>query len=140
MAGKTRKQAAPSEAKQSLIDQVCLMKLEGETTQAIATKLGLCWNTVDKYWSNVLASTADIDPIQLLKERRLVTEKILSKSLRGFYANKVPLKDLSIAFELADKFSGINQYLDKLVVTTQLPPLLEIIVQSVKLDLPPTNT
>jgi len=51
----------------------------------------------------------------------------------------IPIKAVAIAMEQADKYNGLNQYLDKLVVAAQLPPLLEIRVQQVQLELPPAS-
>lgn len=140
MAGQKKRTLIPADEKKALMDRITVMKLEGETTQSVATELGLCWNTVDKYWSEVLINTGEVDPIQLLKERRLVTERLLNKSLRSYYAGEIPIRDVSIAMETADKYSGLNQYLDKLVVAAQLPPLLEIRVQTVELELPPSDS
>jgi len=139
MAGQKKRTAIPTDEKKALLDRITIMKLQGETTQSVATQLGLCWNTVDKYWSEVLTSAGDVDPIQLLRERRLITERLLNKSLRSFYANEIPIRDVTIAMETADKYSGLNQHLDKMVVSAQLPPLLEIRVQTVQLELPPSN-
>ena len=139
MAGKKRRTSIPADEKKGLIDRIAVMKLEGHTTQSVADELGLCWNTVDKYWSGIIASTGDVDLSQLLRERRLITERILNKSLRAYYAGEIQIRDVTLAMEQADKYSGLTGYLDKLVVTSQLPPLLEIIVQQVKLDEPPEN-
>ena len=139
MAGQKRRTSIPTDEKKALMDKITIMKLEGETTQFVATELGLCWNTVDKYWSDIIANAGDVDPVQLLAERRLQTQRLLGKTLRSFYANEIPIKDVAISMELADKYSGLAQYLDKMVVADQLPPLLEIKVISVQLELPPTN-
>ena len=133
-----RKSISPDE-KQILVGQIATLKLEGETTESVAVKLGLSWNTVDKYWNEVLISQGDLEPTQLLKERRLQTERLLGKTLRSFYAGDISIRDVSIAFETADKYNGLTQYLDKQVVTDQLPPLLEIRVLPVELELPPAN-
>jgi hypothetical protein len=134
-----RKSISPDE-KKILVGKVTALKLEGETTESVAVALGLAWGTVDKYYREILLSQGDIEPLELIKERRLQTERLLGKTLRNFYAGTVGMKDVAIAIQLADTFNGVSQYLDKLVVATQLPPLLEIIVQNVNLDLPPTNT
>ena len=139
MAGQKKRTSIPTDEKKALMDRITIMKLEGETTQSVATQLGLCWNTVDKYWSDIIANAGDVDQTQLLRERRLVTERLLNKSLRSYYAGEIPIKDVSIAMEQADKYNGLNQYIDKLVVADQLPPLLEIRVLPVELELPPTN-
>ena len=139
MSGQKRRTSIPTDEKKALMDKITIMKLEGETTQFVATQLGLCWNTVDKYWSDIIANAGDVNPTQLLRERRLVTERLLNKSLRSYYAGEIPIKDVSIAMEQADKYNGLNQYIDKLVVADQLPPLLEIRVLPVELELPPTN-
>ena len=121
------------------MDKITIMKLEGSTTQFVATELGICWNTADKYWSDIVANAGDVDPAQLLRERRLVTERLLNKSLRSYYAGEISIKDVLIAMEQADKYNGLNQYIDRLVVADQLPPLLEIRVLPVQLELPPAN-
>ena len=139
MAGQKRRTSIPIDEKKALMDRITIMRLEGETIQSIADELGLSWGTADKYWNEVLLNTGDIEPNQLIKERRLQTERLLGKSLRQFYAGTHPLKDVAIAMEMADKFNGLNQYLDTLVTVDQLPPLLEIKVISVQLESPPTN-
>ena len=139
MSVQKRRTSIPTAEKKALMDKITVMKLEGSTTQFVATELGLCWNTVDKYWSDIIANASDVDPIQLLAERRLQTQRLLGKTLRSFYANEIPIKDVSISMELADRYSGLTQYLDKMVVADRLPPLLEIKVISVQLESPPTN-
>ena len=139
MAGQKKRTSIPTDEKKVLMDKITVMKLEGSTTQFVATELGLCWNTVDKYWSDIIANAGDVDPVQLLAERRLQTQRLLGKTLRSFYANEIPIRDVSIAMEQADRYNGLTQYLDKMVVAAQLPPLLEIKVISVELELPPTN-
>ena len=62
MAGQKKRTSIPTDEKKALMDRITIMKLEGETTQFVATQLGLCWNTVDKYWCEVLTSTGDVDP------------------------------------------------------------------------------
>jgi len=139
MAGQKKRTSIPTDEKKVLMDKITIMKLEGETTQSVATELGICWNTADKYWSDIIANAGEVDPVQLLAERRLQTQRLLGKTLRSFYANEIPIKDVSISMELADRYSGLTQYLDKMVVAGQLPPLLEIKVISVQLESPPTN-
>ena len=114
------------------------MKLEGHSNQSVADEPAMCWNTVDKYWREVLAITGDIDPLQLLKERRLMTERLLNKSLRDHYDGLAAVKDVLAVMATADRYSGLDQFLES-KTTESLPPLLEIIVQQVTLDEPPEN-
>ena len=139
MSVQKRRTSIPTDEKKALMDKITIMKLQGETTQSVATELGICWNTADKYWSDIVANAGDVDPVQLLRERRLVTERLLNKSLKSYYAGEIPIKDVSISMELADKYNGLTRYLDTLVTVDQLPPLLEIKVISVQLESPPTN-
>ena len=137
--GQTGRKSIPPDEKQILLGKIATLKLEGNSIQSIADELSLSWGTADKYWNEVLISTGDVDPIQLLKERRLVTERLLNKSLKSYYAGEIPIKDVATAMEMADKFNGLTQYIDTLVTSAQLPPLLEIRVLPVQLELPPTN-
>ena len=137
--GQRGRKSIPPDEKQILLGKIATLKLEGNSIQSIADELSLSWGTADKYWNEVLISTGDVDPIQLLKERRLVTERLLNKSLKSYYSGEISIKDVSIAMEQADRYNGLTQYLDKMVVAAQLPPLLEIKVISVELELPPTN-
>ena len=119
----------PDEKKQ-MTESIVTMKLEGMSFNAISVEIQCTFETVKKYWDEFVTAQGDVDPTQLLKERRLITERVLEKSLRQYYSGMIPIKDVSIAMEQADKYNGLNQYLDKLVVAAQLPPLLEIRVQT----------
>ena len=130
-----KRTSIPSEEKKKLVSRITLMKLEGHSNQSIADELAMCWNTVDKYWREVLATTGDIDPLQLLKERRLMTERLLNKSLRDHYDGLATAKDVLAIMATADRYNGLDRYLES-KTETKLPPLLEIVVQTVELELP----
>ena len=129
----------PLPNKTELMEEVVRFRLEGETFRGIASKLTIDTETVHRYWHEYLKVSGEANVEDLLKQRMLTTERLLEKSLRSYYAGEIPIKDVSIAMEQADKYNGLNQYLDKLVVADQLPPLLEIRVLPIELELPPTN-
>lgn len=137
MAQKRGRPSLPN--KTELMEEVVRFRLEGETFRGIAGKLTIDTETAHRYWNEYLKLSGDTNVEDLLKQRRLTTERLLEKSLRSYYAGEVGIKDVTLAMEAADKFNGLNQYLDKMVVSTQLPPLLEIRVQQVQLELPPAN-
>ena len=130
------RKSIPSDEKNKLVARITAMKLEGHSTQSIADELELCWNTVDKYWREVLASAGEIDPIQLLKERIMVTERLLSKTIRSHYAGEAPVKDVISVMEMANKMSGIDAYLTSRTAAVEMPPLLEVRVHHVELEMP----
>lgn len=131
-----KRTSIPSEEKKKLVSRITAMKLEGHSNQQIADELAMCWNTVDKYWREVLATSSDIDPLQLLRERRLVIERLLNKSLRDYYSGLTTARDVLAIMAITDRYSGLDQYLES-KTETKLPPLLEIVVQQVELELPP---
>ena len=129
----------PLPNKTELMEEVVRFRLEGETFRGIASKLSIDNETVHRYWHEYLKLSGEANVEDLLKHRRLTTERLLEKSLRSYYAGEIPIKDVSIAMEQADKYNGLTRYLDKMVVADQLPPLLEIRILPVELELPPNN-
>ena len=129
----------PLPNKTELMEEVVRFRLEGETFRGIASKLSIDNETVHRYWNEYLKLSGETNVEDLLKQRRLTTERLLEKSLRSYYAGEISIKDVSIAMEQADKYNSLTQYLDKQVVADQLPPLLEMRVLPVELELPTNN-
>jgi hypothetical protein len=137
MAQKRGRPSLPN--KIELMEDVVRFRLEGETFRGIASKLSIDNETVHRYWNEYLKQSGETNVEDLLKQRRLTTERLLEKSLRSFYAGETPIKDVTLAMEQADKYNGLNQYLANQTVASQLPPLLEVNVHTVTLDLPPSR-
>ena len=114
-----------------------MLKLEGENNHSIANELGIAWETVDKYWDEVLEEAGTTtDPAKLIRERMLVTEKLVSKSVRDFYAARSGIREVAVAMELADRYNGLNRHLAS-VEPEKLPAMLSIEVKSVPFEKPP---
>lgn len=117
--------------------RIAVMKMEGENNYTIAQHLGCAWETVDKYWDELLTETTEtVDVHKLLKERRLVTERLANRSVKDFYAGRCKIQDVAVAFELNDRYTGLAKHLASVSVET-LPPLLDICIQQVDVELPP---
>jgi hypothetical protein len=137
MAANRKRTSIPSELKEELKIRITVMKLEGECNHSIANDLGLSWTTVDKYWDEILEQAGvQIDAVKLIRERRMVTERLVGKSVRDFYAARSGIREVAIAMELADKYNGVTASL-AIEPTEKLPALLSIEVMNVEVEMPP---
>lgn len=137
MRAKPKRTSIPEDLKSELKTRISAMKLEGGNNHTISNELGIAWETVDKYWDEVLEEAGEkVDAVKLIKERRMVTERLVGKSVRDFYAGRSGIKDVAIAMELADRYNTVSKHL---VVETpeKMPYLLTITVQNVDIELPP---
>lgn len=138
MATNRKRTSIPSDLKQELINRITVMKLEGENNHTISNELGIAWETVDKYWDEVIEKAGiQIDATKLIRERMMVTERLVSKSIRDFYSARSGIREVAIAMELADKYNGVTASLATETPDKKLPALLSIEVQSVPVELPP---
>ena len=139
MATNRKRTSISSDLKDELIARITVLKLEGENNHTISNELGCAWETVEKYWDEILEkSGVQIDAIKLIKERRMVTERLVGKSIRNFYSGTAPIRDVAIAMEMADKYNGVAKLLET-GTNEKLPPLLTIEVTNVEVELPPTD-
>lgn len=139
MAANRKRTSIPTDLKEELINRITVMKLEGENNHTIANELGMSWVTVDKYWDEILErSGIQVDAIKLIKERRMVTERLVGKSIKNFYSGVSPIRDVAIAMELADKYNGVSASLAT-ETPEKLPAMLSIEVQNVDVELPPVE-
>ena len=100
-------------------------------------ELGIAWETVDKYWDEVLEKAGvQIDATKLIRERMMVTERLVSRSIRDFYSARSGIREVAIAMELADKYNGVTASLAT-ETPDKLPALLTIEVQNVEVELAP---
>jgi hypothetical protein len=132
------KKHSPPEIKQELTKRIAELRMEGHNNKYISEKLGICWNTVEKYWQNHLKENSKIDLDELLLDRQATTERLVQKALRDHYEGKVPISDVKTAYDLADRYNGLAL---KILSTAnqQLPPLLTVEVQNVDVEMPPNN-
>ena len=139
MATNKKRTSIPPDVKEDLVNQITIMKLEGEINHTISKRLGIAWDTVEKYWDEVLAKAGvQVDAVRLIQERRMVTERLLSKSIRDFYTAKSGIKEVAIAMELADKYNGVTTSLTTETLD-KLPPLLTVEVKNVPFEIPPVQ-
>ena len=139
MATNRKRTSIPSDLKQELINRITVMKLEGENNHTISNELGIAWETVNKYWDEVLEKAGvQIDTTKLIRERMMVTERLVSRSIRDFYSARSGIREVAIAMELADKYNGVTAVLSTKTIE-KLPSLLTIEVQNVEVELPPTE-
>ena len=86
MATNRKRTSIPSDLKTELINRITVMKLEGENNHTISNELGIAWETVDKYWDEVLEKAGvQVDAVKLIKERRMVTERLVGRTIKDFY-------------------------------------------------------
>lgn len=124
--------------KKAMVESIVQRKLEGVSFSSISRELECNFETVRRYWDEYVSAQGDVDCSQLLRERRMMCDRLLDKTLRLFYAGAVSIKDVEAAINMSDRYCGLSQHLSTLVVSN-LPPLLEIVVRNVQVDLPPTN-
>lgn len=137
MATNRKRTSISVDLKQELINRITVLKLEGENNHSISNELGIAWETVDKYWDEVLEKAGvQIDAVKLIKERQMVTERLVGKSIRNFYSGVSPIRDVAIAVELADKYNGITAHL-AIETPDKLPAMLNIEVTNIPFELPP---
>ena len=129
----------PKENKAELQLEVVRLKCEGEPFNAIASKLKLAHDTVKRYWDDYQRDNQSVDVEALLFERRQVCERLLSRTIRLYYAGDVDIKAISIAMEMANKMSGIDIIIAKSLLKEDLPPLLEIVVHNVDIEMPTSS-
>lgn len=139
MATNRKRTSIPSELKEELKIRITVMKLEGFCNHSIANELGLSWTTVDKYWDEILEqSGVQVDAIKLIRERRMITERLVGKSVRDFYSGRSGIREIAIALELADKYNGVTAILAT-EAPDKLPALLSIEVKNIEVEKPPTE-
>ena len=124
------------ELKQELVKRVAELKIEGKSYNFISNELGICFNSAMKYWQTYLKENSQIDLDELLLDRQAVTERLVQKAVRDHHEGKVPIKDVEIAMNLADRYNGLALKIMS-SVSEKLPDLLSIEVMNVPFELPP---
>ena len=124
----------PKENKAELQLEVVRLKCEGEHFNAIASKLKLAHETVKRYWDDYQRDNQSVNVEALLFERRQVCERLLSRTIRLYYAGDADIKSVAVVMEMANKMSGIDLLLAKSILREDLPPLLEIRVHNIDID------
>jgi hypothetical protein len=129
----------PKENKAELQLEVVRLKCEGEPFNAIASKLQISHDTTKRYWNDYQRDNQTVDVEALLFERRQVCERLLSRTIRQYYTGEVDIKAIAIAMEMANKMSGIDLIIAKSLLSENLPPLLEIVVHNIDIEMPPSS-
>ena len=130
----------PTDEKIELKRKIADLKSQGQNTNAIAKAVGIDYNTVKKYWDEIIEETGEkADPAELLIAHRIFTKKAMEKTLRDFYADKTDIKSVVAAISLACDFNGVNKLIQDTTPTVNLPPLLTIQVQHVDVEMPPDD-
>jgi hypothetical protein len=111
-------------------------KVMGKSYNAISNELGICFNSAMKYWQIHLKENSKIDLDELLLDRQATTERLVQKAVRDHHEGKVPIKDVEIAMNLADRYNGLALKIMS-TVTQDLPALLEVTVTNVEIEMPP---
>ncbi len=124
--------------KREMVDLIVQKKLEGISFNAISKELQCTYETTKRYWDEYVLAQGDVDCSQLLRERRLLTNRILEKTIRLFYADAIDIKAVETAMNLTDRYNGLTQHLATAIVE-QLPPLLELKIIPVVVEMPPVN-
>ncbi len=124
--------------KREMVDLIIQKKLEGISFNAISKELQCTYETTKRYWDEYVLAQGDVDCSQLLRERRLLTNRILEKTIRLFYADAIDIKAVETAMNLTDRYNGLTQHLATAIVE-QLPPLLELRIIPVVVEMPPTT-
>lgn len=137
MRAKPKRTSIPEDLKSELKSRITVLKLEGHNNHSISIEIGCAWETVDKYWDEILEEAGEkVDAVKLIKERRMVTERLVGKSIRDFYAGRVPIKDVGIALQIADNYNGVTALLAT-ETPEKLPTLLSIEVMNIEFEKPP---
>ena len=129
----------PKENKAEMQLEIVRLKCEGEPFNAIAGRLKLAHETVKRYWDDYQRDNQSVDVEALLFERRQVCERLLSRTIRQYYSGEADIKSVSIVMEMANKMSGLDIHIAKSLLKDDLPPLLEIVVHNVEIEMPPSS-
>lgn len=124
------------EKKEQLVRDIVEHRLQGQSFGWIATKLKCAQSTAEKYFNEVMRESQLIDPAMLVAEYCGMTKRLLDKALKDHYLNKVSIKDVEIALNLATRFNGVNIHLES-VTPERLPDVLTIEVRSIPFEKPP---
>jgi transposase-like protein len=124
------------ELKQELIKRVAELKIEGKSYNAISNELGICFNSAMKYWQIHLKENSKIDLDELLLDRQATTERLVQKAVRDHHEGKVPIKDVEIAMNLADRYNGLALKIMS-AVAQDMPVLLQVAVHNIDVEMPP---
>jgi DNA-binding CsgD family transcriptional regulator len=131
----------PIDEKIELKRKIADLKSQGQNTNAIAKAVGIDYNTVKKYWEEIIQETGEkTDPAKLLIAHRIFTKKAMEKTLRDFYADKTDIKSVLVAINLANDLNSVNKLINDLTPPAkELPPLLTIQVHNVEVEMPPNS-
>jgi DNA-binding transcriptional MerR regulator len=127
-----------SDEKTEMLKHIVELRVTGFTLTAIARELDCRYETVKKLWNSYLGNLEDVDRPKTIRERSTQAEAALLKALRDYHHGKNSMRDVKAAFDVADKYF-IDPYLKQLQPTQDLPPILDLQVQEVSIELPPSE-
>lgn len=135
--GKNQHSFTP-EKKAELLLQIAELRYRGLTFGGIATELKISYQTVAKYFNEVISASKPPDPVHLVTEYRESTSRMVDRAIGEYYKGRMQPKEVIAMMDFANKFNGVNKHLES--VTPERPPnLLQIEVVNVPFELPPTR-
>jgi hypothetical protein len=138
---KPKKTKRTAEETSELMAKAIELKSGGANDFVVAKTLGVHASTVKKWWSVFLGTVETPEPEQFVKSRILSLERCVSKALADYHSGQGAMKDVATAVMLADKYNGVENYLNRQSIENQTTqnqaPLLNIIVQNVDIEYPP---
>jgi lambda repressor-like predicted transcriptional regulator len=125
-----------AEERSLLTTRIAELRSMGTSIAAISRELEVHRETVTSLWHSYLGAVPDRDKSIQLKERIAWAETLAAQALHKFYQGQVTARDAIAALEYADRVSGLDSYIKSIQPIAELPPILDLAVQMVDIELP----
>jgi hypothetical protein len=127
----------PEDERLALKHKAFELSLEGHNFAEIGRALKISPVTAQKYFVQLVVELDSKQDYEfLLKREQARTERMYNKAILRYYEGKYTPMEVAVAAKLANKWNGLDAYLEK-VDPTPATALLKVEVTQVPIQLPP---